>query len=50
MFLFDWTKIYNASHGNVREVVRIFRMLVTSKFLKIVEILFINIRRKTFLG
>ena len=28
MFLFDWTKIYNASHGNVREVVRIFRMLV----------------------
>jgi len=28
MFLFDWTKIYDASHGNVREVVRIFRMLV----------------------
>jgi hypothetical protein len=28
MFLFDWMKIYNASHGNVREIVRIFRMLV----------------------
>ena len=27
MFLFDWMKIYDASQGNVREVVRIFRML-----------------------
>ena len=24
MFLFDWMKIYDASQGNVREVVRIF--------------------------
>jgi hypothetical protein len=31
MFLFDWTKIYAASHGNVREVVRIFRMLVNKQ-------------------
>jgi len=28
MFLFDWTKIYIASHGNAREIYRIFKMLV----------------------
>jgi len=31
MFLFDWMKIYDASQGNVREVVRIFRMLVSKQ-------------------
>jgi hypothetical protein len=28
MFLFDWSKIYQESDGNVTEVLRIFRMLV----------------------
>lgn len=27
MFLFDWPKIYDASEGNVVEIVRIFRMI-----------------------
>ena len=31
MFLFDWMKIYDAAQGNVREVVRIFRMLVSKQ-------------------
>ena len=34
MFLFDWMKIYNASQGNVREIVRIFRMLVEKQIPK----------------
>ena len=28
MFFYDWSKIYDASQGNVVEIVRIFRMIV----------------------
>ena len=28
MFFYDWAKIYDASKGNVVEIVRIFRMIV----------------------
>ena len=34
MFLFDWQKIYDASKGNVVEIVRIFRMIVEKQIPK----------------
>ena len=34
MFLFDWSKIYDASKGNVVEIVRIFRMIVEKQIPK----------------
>ena len=34
MFLFDWPKIYDASKGNVVEIVRIFRMIVEKQIPK----------------
>lgn len=34
MFLFDWPKIYDASEGNVVEIVRIFRMIVEKQIPK----------------
>jgi len=34
MFLFDWVKIYDASKGNVVEIVRIFRMIVEKQLPK----------------
>ena len=34
MFLFDWAKIYDASKGNVVEIVRIFRMIVEKQIPK----------------
>ncbi len=34
MFLFDWVKIYDASQGNVVEIVRIFRMIVEKQIPK----------------
>ena len=34
MFLFDWPKIYDASQGNVVEIVRIFRMIVEKQIPK----------------
>lgn len=34
MILFDWPKIYDASEGNVVEVVRIFRMIVEKQIPK----------------
>lgn len=34
MFLFDWVKIYDASQGNVVEIVRIFRMIVEKQLPK----------------
>ena len=34
MFLFDWPKIYDASQGNVVEIIRIFRMIVEKQIPK----------------
>ena len=34
MFLFDWSKIYDASKGNAVEIVRIFRMIVEKQIPK----------------
>ena len=34
MFFYDWAKIYDASQGNVVEIVRIFRMIVEKQIPK----------------
>ena len=34
MFFYDWAKIYDASKGNVVEIVRIFRMIVEKQIPK----------------